>query len=456
VKAVDEKGDALSAAWVRVTTQYGVEDYRSVYEQTNASGFATFDNIYSITPSAQVRVYWRGVEAANQMVNLSYEVNNVIITCGVFELSVLTLDGNGSPLRGGASVELIWIGDMPYTSESSTDGQGVAVFPQMPYHSYQVFAYWQSKQVHEGTFDFTNLTTSYVADCDVYDLIVNVADKEDRPISKADVTVTRSDNWKTSKKTDNGIATFIQLATESYSIEASYLSSSNTTTINLVEDTEISLKLNVSVPRTFEITVEVMWSDGKPVFDANVVVRGNNGQTLKSGVTDANGVFTASLIEGVYTIEVSRRTLKDVKNVTIDSQTTIPFLFTASLRTYTLTVTVTDHDGSLVDGALVEVNLNGATISSSETTGGGASFDLKEGAYKIVVTWNDNQKEKTVDFTEDTELSITFQRRSSFDLLFYILAVITLATICLVVLYLRRRHQRMITFPYIPPQAEKS
>ena len=456
ITVVDEKDNPLSGAWIKVTTKYGENDYRSPFpKQTNASGVVEF-TVQSIEPLANVTVGWLGIEVARETVNLSGSVTSVTIICGLNDLSVLATDGNGLPLRG-ANVELRWVTDMPYTLKGPTDDQGLAVFPQMPYYSYQVSTCWQGKLVHEGTFYFTSSTTTYVAECKVYDLTVNVVDREDRPISEANVTVTRSDEWETSKKTDNGVAAFTQLATENYSVEASFLSSSNTTTINLLEDTEVFLKLNISVLRIFEVTVEVMWSDEKPVLDANIVIRNNNGQALKNGVTNANGIFTASLIKAEYIIEVSRRTLNDAKNVTIDSETTIPFVFDASLRTYTLTVTVTGYDGSLVNRALVEVNLNGVTVSNSETTGGKASFELKDGVYKIVVTWDDEREEKTVELTEDRELSMTFQKEIPFDWILYILAISAAsATLCLLALYLRRRRQRMITFPYIPESAETS
>jgi len=283
------------------------------------------------------------------------------------------------------------------------------------------------------------------------DLVVNVVDKEDQPISGADVTVTRNDGWKTSNITDNGVAHFIQLKAGSYSIEASFESSTNTTTINLVKDKEVFLKLNTSAARTFDVTVEVLWSDEKPVSGANILIRDSNGQAEKNGVTDANGVFSASLSEGEYTIEVSKGTLNDTKNLTVDGKTLIPFTFDASSKPHTLTVKVMDHDGISVNGGLVEVKLNGITVAS-RGTGENAIFELEDGIYQIVVTWNSEQKKETVELTADTECSIIFQHEIPFDLIIYITAiVVSVVTICVLVLYIRKRRQRMFPFSDLHP-----
>jgi len=239
------------------------------------------------------------------------------------------------------------------------------------------------------------------------------------------------------------------------------------------DGTIIQWNETIPVSGTFEVPVEVMWSDETPVSDANVVIRDSDGQALNSGVTDANGIFTASLNEGEYTIEVSKGTLSDTKNVTIDSETVIPFTFDASLTLYTLTVNVESYDGSTIDGALVEVNLDGTTVASSET-GGNTVFELEEGTYQIVVTWNNQQKEETVELTEDREYSIVIwnngqneetieitedredpipvQKEIPFDLILYITAIVTVsATICILALYIRKRRQRMNPFYELHP-----
>ena len=446
ITVVDEKDDPLSGAWVKVTTKYGENDTRSPFpKQTNASGVVEF-TVQSIEPVANVTVGWRGIEVARETVNLGGDVTSVIIICRVNDLSVLVMDSDGLPLRG-ANVELHWVTDMPYTLKGSTGDQGLVVFPQMSYYDYQVLTYWQGKLVHEGTFTFTSSTTTYVVYCNVYDLTVNVVDKEGNPISNADVTVTRSDDWERSRKTSEGVATFTQLATGNYSIRASYMSSSNTTNINLVRNEQVFLKLNISILHVFQVTVEVIWSDEKPVPETNVVIRDNNGQILKSGVTDTNGILTTSLVEGSYIIEASYKNLNKNANITISGETTISFTFNASLRTYTLTVEVTGDNGVPVNGALVEVGSNGDVISSSQTISGIAIFNLKDGVYKVVVTLNGEQKEKVVILDKDTRLSMTFQKGIPPELLMGMLVLLgAVSTVCLVAWHIQKRRQKGLQF----------
>lgn len=439
IKAVDIAGDPLSDAWVRVTTLYGPDDYRSSYELTNASGVAVFSDVYSSIPSATVTIYWRNVEVAYETVDLGANINIFVIVCNVADLEVLAQDDESHPLKG-AEVTIHWESDITQTLKSNTNDQGLAVFPQMPYYEYQVQTNWLARQVHDGIFDFNNSSTSYVADCSVYDLDVMVFDKEDRPISGAKVTISRDDEWKKSTTTEVGIAIFPQLSFGNYVIEASYESSSNTTTVQLTKSTEATLHLNITVPlRTFEINVHAVWSDDKPVSGAKVFIHDNLGGTVSSGITDDNGFFTDLLSEGEYVLNVSKNGLSKTENVILTSKVTITVQFDADLRTYTLTVKVTGEDGALVNGALVNVKLNGTVlVLNGETTGGIAVFNLKEGTYRIIVSIGEEQREKTVELTEDAAISITFQKDFTPELLFYILGTSTVLIIIFLVFYARR------------------
>ena len=436
IKAVDHTEQPLSGAFVQVTYMFREnEPPTSTFpKQTNASGFVEF-TIESIETSANITVAWLGVEVAFQGVNLSPGTNFFTITCDVSELSVLTLDGNGLPLQG-AQVNLDLTDDWPPSipNSSTTNDQGLAVFPQMPYFSYPVSVKWQGKLVHEGTFNLTSSETSYTADCNVYDLTVNVVDKEDRPISGAKVLISRDDEWKASKLTNYGTAIFTQLAFGNYSIEASYESSSNTTTAQLAESTEVNLHLNITYsPRTFEITVRAVWSDGKPASGANVIILDSLGDTVSSGVTDDSGYFIDLLTEGEYVLNVSKNDLSKVENVTLGNNVMITLSFNAARRTYTLTVEVTGENGAPAEGALVEVYSNGSVIFTSETINGVAFFNLQEGTYRVIVSTGDEQREKTVELGEDATISITFQKGVASELMLFILAVLgVLAAIILV------------------------
>lgn len=439
ITVVDKNGNPLDGALVQVTTKYGEGDFRSTFPQeTNVAGVVIFNDVYSITPSADITVSWRSIEVAQQQVDLTGETNFFTIYCDVSDLEVSALDSENNPLKG-AEVILYWERDIPWTLKSDTNSQGLAVFPQMPYYEYQVQTNWLTRQVHDGIFDFNNSSTSYVADCSVYDLDVMVFDKEDHPISGAKVTISRDDEWKKSITTEVGTANFPQFSFGNYAIEASYESSSNTTTVQLTKSTEATLYLNIIVPlRTFEITVHAVWSDDKPMSGAQVFIRDNLGETVSNGITDYNGFFTDLLNEDEYVLNVSKNDLSKTKNVILTSEVTVTVQFDADLRTYTLTVEVTGEDGALVNGALVEAKLNGTIlVSNGETIGGIVGFNLKEGTYQIIVNLNGEQREKTVELTEDAAISITFQKDFTPELLFYIL--ITSAMLIIIFLVFRAR-----------------
>jgi hypothetical protein len=433
IDAVDKEGDPLSGAWVRVTTLYGPGDYRSSYEETNASGFAVFNDVYSSIPSANVTIYWRSVEVVYETVDLGDGENSFVIVCNVSDLTVLAQDSENNPLIG-ADVTLSWERDIPQTLESTTNGQGLVVFQQMPYYEYQVATECKNRQVHDGTFDFNDSATIYVADCEVHDLDVKVFDGEDRPISGAEVLISRDDGWKASELTDYGTAIFTQLAFGNYSVEASYESHSNTTTAELVESLVATLHLNIKYsPRTFEITVRAVWDDGKPTSGANVVILDSLGEVVSTGPTDDSGYFTDLLTEGEYILNVSKNDLSKVENVTLTNNTMITFSFDATQRTYALIVEVTGENGAPVDGALVQVYSNGSLIFTGETINGAAFFNLQEGTYRVVVSAGDEQREKTVELGEDARISIVFQKGAASELLLFILAVLgVLAAIVLV------------------------
>ena len=447
IKAVDAHENALEGANIRVTTQYGVDDFRSMYGKTNSSGITVFKNVGSIIPSAEIWVYWRSVEVAHQQVSLDEGENSFTIVCKVSDLSVLMVDDNNRPLTGG-SVELYWEMDVLHTVKCITNEEGLAIFSQMPYYgNYWVRAYWQKTKVHERTLNFTGVTAPYVAKCSVYDIAVKVTDVEEKPILEADVTITHVDlGWEISNQTyDAGIATFSQLAAGNYSIRATYQSVSNVTIISLMGNREVSLRLNVSAPPIFEIMIRVMWNDNTPVPNVDIAVC-DNGKVLLSGTTDHEGVFTAMLTEGTYSIHASKDELKKVRNITIRENVTVTIVFDMPIREYTLTVEVTS-EGKPIDGALIEVYHENSMVSDGKTADGIATFELKEGTYRVVVEAEGEHQERTIELREDTRISMALEGSTANALFLNILiTVVALVVICLTVVGISRRLTKAYEF----------
>ena len=441
VRALDKDDTSLSGAWVKITTQYAVGDLRSQEKQTNASGFAVFDQIESSLPSAEVRIYWRGVIVTYQTVALSSGTNEFIFNCNVSKLTVLAVDDNDVPLEA-AEVTVSWVTDVTYSETSSTNSEGRAIFSQMPHTDYEVSVRWQNLRVHTGAFGLTSSTLIYKANCRVFRLAVHVVNRRNQDIQGSTVSVAHTETeWSLLNKTGaDGVAVFSQVPSGNYSIRATYQAASNTTAISLTRNAEVSLKLNIT--GSFEVTVYVEWSDGEPVAKAIVTVQNSYGQQILSGVTDDDGTLTVILSEGAYVVKVIKDTLAATKNIAVNNQTFVYVTFDASLRRYTLTIKVTDERGLSVDDAVVELYQDGNLIESSRTAGGAAIFNVKEGTYNVITILNNKQREKTVEVKGDITVTMSFYESNTMTtLLVYVIipALITTTIALLLFLYSRRR-----------------
>jgi hypothetical protein len=435
VRALDSAEAPLSKAWVKITTQYAVNDVRSQEKQTNASGYAVFDQIDSSLPSAEVRIYWRGVIVAYQTVALSSGTNEFIISCNVSNLKILAVDSNNIPLKA-AEVTVSWMTDVTYFETSLTNSEGEAAFSQMPHIDYKVSVQWQNFEVHLGTFSFTGSTSLYKAYCQVFSLAVHVMNRRNQSIQGSTVTVASTQvDWSLLNKTGtNGVAVFTQVPLGNYSIGAAYQAALNTTTIQLAQNMEVSLKLDIA--GSFEVAVKVEWSDGKPVAKAIVTVQNSYGKQLFSEVTDDDGTLTMILSEGTYIVQVVKNALSTIQNISVTNQTFVLVTFDASLRTYTLTVKVTDERGLMVDNAVVELYQNGNQIASSSTTEGTAIFNVKQGTYNVIAKLSNKQKEKIVEIKNDLTVIISFYESNPAMMLLTYMLIPSLIAICLGLLFL--------------------
>lgn len=440
VRALDKEDAPLSGAWVKITTQYAIDDLRSQEKQTNASGFAVFDQINSSLPSADVRIYWRGVIVAYQTVVLNPGTNEFNIYCNVSNLAVLTIDANDGPLKA-AEVAISWVTDVTYSKSSLTNSEGIAVFPQMPHYNYQVLVRWQKMLVYENSFNLISSASPYVAQCQVFGLTVHVANRRDQAIRDSTVTLTHAKNaWSLHSATgSDGTAFFAQVPSGNYTVLAAYQATSNTTSVLLTQNTEVLIKLDIA--GSFEVNVQVAWSDGKPVSNAIVSVQNSFGQQILSGVSDEYGTLTMTLSEGTYVIRVVKNALSVSQNITVTNQTIVPITLDASLRTYTLTVEVRGERGFNVDNAVVELYQNGNLIDSSETLEGTATFNVKQGTYTVIVKLDSKRREKVVEVNDDARLAISFYEENLITLLLTFLAIPLLVVVFagLLMLYFKRR-----------------
>jgi hypothetical protein len=313
----------------------------------------------------------------------------------------------------------------------------------MPHYTYQVSVKWQNTLVYENVLNLTSLTSTYVALCKVFRLTVHVTNRRDQNVQGSTVTVTHVEkDWSRSNTTrSDGTTTFAQVPSGNYTVLATYQATSNTTVISLEQNTQVSIKLNIT--GSFEVTVQVAWSDGEPVSNARVTVQNTYGQQLLSDITDEDGTLTMTLSEGTYVIEVVKNTLSIKQNVTVTNQTIVPITLDASLRTYILTVEVIDERGLKADNAVVEIFQDGNLIDSSKTIGGTATLSLKQGTYKVIVKLDSKQREEVIKVNDDMRLVISFYESNPMTLLltFIVIPVLIAASVGMLLFYFKRKRR---------------
>jgi len=440
LKVEGSDGNPLSDAYVRVTTKYGVDDFRSFFETTNESGLVSF-TLHSVEPSAQVRVYLKSVNVAYQVIPLENTTSPVIIRCNASDLRISVLDFNGKPLQG-ATVKLDWKVDIPW-NETKTSENETVVFPQMPYHDgYNVSITWKNRQVYQGTCALNSTQKTFAAKCSVYQLSVNVKDKDGRPVSNAEITLERDDGSKESGNTDtSGYVTF-QLAYGNYTVQASYNKYSSETALTLNQNAEVSLVFNVAILRTFGLTVNATWSDGVPANGAKVIIKGLDETVVAKGETDTSGIFNVKLLEGNYTVQVSADEFNESRKVTLTEDTAMRFICDSSLRYSEVVVNVLDENGSPASGANVEVYEGNELVSKGTTNDGTLSFELKSGTYKIIAKYNGEEKETTLKVNQNTALTFDFTKRIDPMSILYLTAIISAAVLLTLLLYAKKKRSR--------------
>lgn len=437
----------ISEASVRVTTKWGADDYRDVTPilSTNSSGIVVYENVYSVEGQAHIRVTKSAVQLANGDYSLSYPVTYVTIICqGVASLIVHAVDSGNQSLQN-AQVNLDWQGldGVSWTLSQTTDDEGNTVFPQMNPYTYQVQVLWQGLPVHQGSFDFSEMSSNYTAHCNVHDLQVAVFDASNNSISDAKVTVTRSDQWKLPPKyTVEGFVIFPQLSASNYTIGVFYGTYSNVTTITLVTNQTLLIRISLFTTPTYDISIQTTWSDEKPAPAASVVVQDNEGDRLFSGITDPSGFATVELGEGAYTITVSKGNATKTQSATInDRTTTIVVILETAQRISRLTVEVYNED-QFAYGSTVELCSNGYSLCNLTAVDGMANFDLPDGTYAVIARYEDQTQTALVTLSEDIRLQMVFRIIGEFDSPITIITAIALSLVLFALLKMRAKRSK--------------
>ncbi|MGB9740227.1 MAG: carboxypeptidase-like regulatory domain-containing protein [Candidatus Bathyarchaeia archaeon] len=430
ITVTDKNNKPVNDASVRVTTQYGPEDYRDAAWpplRTNSSGIVIYANVYAAEPQAYIVASKFGIELASGYYTLTSETAHVTIVCQTLDdLTIFANDDEGNPLDN-AQVNISWHGQdgLPWTISRSTDSNGAVTFQQISYNIYNVQVVWQGLAVHNGTINFLETEKSYTAKCNVYNLIVNVSDAADNPLSHAKVTLTRSDGWKPAAKyTQDGQASFSQLSEANYTITVSYETYMNTTQIYLENSQTTPIKIDYLPIIMHTVTIKVCWSDNQPIANADVTVQKDQNIFFK-GTTDNSGVSTVQLREETYNLTVTHNGLTTSKFIDVNNDETFTVTLDIADRKSTLTVEVYNEDQTLVYGCTVEIYLNGELLENKTAVSGIVTFVLPDGTYTVIAKHQNRQTEQTVTINKDTQLPIVLKTETNP----YIISILTAITV---------------------------
>jgi len=445
ITVTDRNNNPVNDASVRVTTQYGPEDYRDAAWpplRTNSSGTVIYANVYAAEPQAYIVASKFGVELASGYYTLTSETAYITIACQTLDdLIIYANDEDDKPLDN-AQVNLSWHGrdGLPWTISQSTDSNGAVTFQQVSYDIYEVQVAWQGLVVHSGTINFSETEKSYTAKCNVYSLMVKVSDAANNPLSQAKVTLTRSDGWKPpAKYTQKGQVEFSQLSEANYTITVSYETYTNTTQIYLKNSQTTLIKIDYLPTITHTITIKVSWSDNQPVANADVTIQKDENILFK-GTTDNSGTSTVQLKEEAYNLTVTHDDVTILELINVDNDETFTVTLDITNRRSTLTVEVYNEDQTVVYGCPVEIYMNGELLENKTAVTGTASFVLPDGTYTVIVKHQNKQTEQTVTINKDTQLPVILRNETN-PYTIYILTAITLTVISVIAILIAKRRK---------------
>ncbi|MEM2567748.1 MAG: carboxypeptidase-like regulatory domain-containing protein [Candidatus Bathyarchaeia archaeon] len=449
VSVKDGDGSPVVDASVRVTTKYGPDDYRDAAfppHRTNASGMVVYENVYSVDGLASIIVSKNGVELASGSYQLTPTRTFIAVVCrNMATLTVYAKDSGGQPLKN-AFVKLFWqsLDGLTWEASQTTDDQGKAVFRQMSYWTYQVQVSWQGLTVHQGVFSFSSSARSYNALCNVHNLTVNVFDAANKPLTNAKVVISDSSEWRDTKYTSKGSVVFPQLPEANYTVQVQYEIYTNITTVKLSSTKTVNIKLNFIAVSTFNVVLKALWSDNKPIANAEVKVTNSEGYTVFTGSTNATGHCSLQLLEGTYTFTVSKGSATQTKTITVTSQTTVTLTIDTSCRISTVKVEVY-KDGALANGVLIKIYKDGRLIDSVSAPNGEYIFNLPDGLYTFIVRLQDQELEKAVIINQDMVIPIHFGAVMNPMVIYAPLLLAVLAIVAVAAVKLKRKAERKPT-----------
>lgn len=387
VHVIDSTGTNVSGATVTAEAVDGSQQKQfskfrtasiaafAVTAVTGADGIARFTYL----PAGNYR--FTATHSGKEMKSLAVNVTNGTTSLGTVVLpanggnivAVIT-DANSKATISGATVVLK--NGTTVIEEKNTDSDGTAVFSGLAagitYTLTASAANYDGNTTNVQATDKETVAAGIALTPQSGEVVITVTDGT-TPLQGTTVRLTGNGEDRTATTDETGTASFTNVPTGPYTVEASRDGyHANTTSVTVVSGQTVTVTVDIT-QQTGNITLKVT-NGTNPLQGATVRLTGNG--VNRSSVTNNSGeVSFTNIPTGTYTVEASKDSYETVSQeaTVISSQTETVTIALTQITTETIRVT----DGTnRLSGVTISVTVNGQVITKTTNSQGAATFKL--------------------------------------------------------------------------------
>ncbi|HOP74455.1 MAG TPA: carboxypeptidase regulatory-like domain-containing protein [Bacillota bacterium] len=387
VHVIDSTGISISGATVTAEAVGGSQgSWFSMAKNASTAAFTVTavtggDGIARFTYLPAGNYRFTVTDNARKMKSLAVNVTNgatshgtVVLPASGGNIVAVICDATSKAAINGATVVLK--NSSTVIEEKTTDSGGTAIFSGLAagitYTLTASAANYDGNSTNIKVIDKETVAAGIALTPQNSEVIITVTNGTN-PLQGATVRLTGNGEDRTATTNDSGEATFTNVPTGTYTVEASRDGyHANTTSVTVVSGQTASVTVDIT-RQTGSITLKVT-NGTNPLSDVAVRLTGNG--VNRSSVTNNSGeVSFTNIPTGTYTVEASKDSYETVsQEVTVVSNQTETVTIALTQIT-TETIRVTDGTNRL-SGVTVSVTVNGQVITKTTNSQGMATFKL--------------------------------------------------------------------------------
>ncbi len=424
VKCTNDSGEAVSSVEVTLDDTERVVPHTAF---TNSQGIATFTNLRPLTYELTCEHDdYTTYEDEVSLTKTDHHVDVTLIQDRLPEVNVYVKTQQGAAIPN-ATVVLDGETTTPISKTSDTNGKATFTYMKIEDYDMQVSCTGYETYNAEVTLDPQHTTFNVALAVDSFTITITaVEDDNDLGIPNMVVTIQKQGGTSQSKETNNdGVATFTNQTTGSYSVSIDRQSHDYTPISTTVSFSKASNSYEASMTRVRSpfVYIYVQKPNRERLQGAQVKLVDHHGGEIKQGVSDTNGV-------------VELTNVKDgAKDITVDLYGYAPYFdvtsfrkgyltdYTAELTAASLTTSSIhlkrEKDAADVYGAEVEMKSNSdPTKKVTGTTNQFGNVDLSTYPGSFTITASDSSyNDKIITRTispggNNIEMEMTVKTRS--------------------------------------------